>query len=309
MQPARMILVAAGLAMALAGCADVHVRMQDPKPDCGADRPFAEGGERATLWIRTSAEFRSSTEGIYRSALASLQQGLADSGWTAEPTQTRDFSGLPPAVVMDIDETVLDNSAAQARMMLNGTCPADFDALWDAWLAERAAPAVPGAATFIRAARASKDAAGRPVRVFLITNRECKPRTGSASSCPQQDDTLANLRALGLDAPTLEEDLMMKGERPEWPSEKLPRRQLVARDYRIVLNVGDDLADFIPDLRGKPLPDRERARCRHRDDWGLRWFVIPNPVYGSWQRALGNDLAAALEQPPPADCDVAGSAP
>ena len=295
--------------MALAACADVHVRMEDPKPDCGADRPFAEGGERATLWIRTSAEFRSSAEGIYRSALSGLRQGLADTGWSAEPAQSADFAGLPPAVVMDIDETVLDNSAPQAEMLLKETCPGEFEALWDAWIAERAAPAIPGAVEFIRAAREMRDAQSRPVRVFLVTNRECKPRAGSVAACPQQDDTLANLRGLGLDTPTLEEDLMLKGERPEWVSEKLPRRQLIARDYRIVLNIGDDLADFIPDLRGKPLPDRERARCRHRDDWGLRWFVIPNPIYGSWQRALGNDLGAALAEPPPADCDAANPAP
>jgi acid phosphatase len=302
-------LVAASVVIALAACADVHVRMQDPKPDCGTDRPFAEGGERATLWIRGSAEFRSSAEGIYRSALLGLQKGLADSHWSAEPTQTRDFSGLPPAVVMDIDETVLDNSAPQAEMMLKGTCPGEFEALWDAWLAERTAPAVPGAATFIRAARESKDAEGRPVRVFLITNRECKARAGSRAACPQQDDTVANLRALGLDSPTLEEDLMMKGELPEWVGEKLTRRQYVARDYRIVLNVGDDLADFIPDVRSKPPVEREKARCIHRDWWGARWFVIPNPIYGSWQRALGNDLAAALEQPPPPDCDGTSFAP
>ena len=301
-------LIAASVVMALAGCANVHVRMQDPKPDCGAERPFAEGGERATLWIRSSAEFRSSAEGIYRSALLGLQQGLADAGWSAEPTQTRDFAGLPPAIVMDIDETVLDNSTPQAEMLLKGTCPGDFEALWDAWIAERAAPAIPGAAAFIRAARELKDAEGRPVRVFLITNRECKARAGAGSACPQQEDTLANLRALGLDAPTLAEDLMLKGERPEWVSEKLPRRQQVARDHRIVLNVGDDLADFIPDLRGKSLPDRELGRCRHREYWGVRWFVIPNPIYGSWQRALGNDLGAALAAPPPADCG-ADSAP
>ena len=259
--------------------------------------------------IRSSAEFRSSAEGIYRSALLGLRQGLADTGWSAEPTQTHDFAGLPPAVVMDIDETVLDNNAPQAEMMLKGTCPGEFDALWDAWLAERAAPATPGAASFIHAARELKDAQGRPVRVFLITNRECKARAGSKAACPQQDDTVANLRNLGLDTPTLEEDVMMKSERAEWVSEKLARRQLVARDYRIVLNVGDDLADFIPDLRGKPLPDREQARCRHRDYWGERWFVIPNPMYGSWQRAVGNDLATALEQQPPADCDGKRLAP
>ena len=240
-------LVIAFVVVTLAACATVQMRIDDVKPGCGPDRPFAEGGERATLWIRTSAEFRSSAEGTYRSALLGLQQGLADTGWSAEPTQTGDFSRLPPAVVMDIDDTVLDNSAAQARMLLATACPGDFDVSWDAWVAERAAPAVPGAAAFIRAAREMKDPQGQPVRVFLITNRDCGARPGVASACPQQDDTLANLRALGLDTSTLDDDLMLKGERPEWVSEKLARRQLVARDYRIVLNVGDDLADFIPD--------------------------------------------------------------
>lgn len=299
-------LIAAAVLIAFAGCATVQMRIDDVKPGCGTDRPFAEGGERATLWIRASAEFRSSAEGTYRSALQGLQRGLADTGWSAEPTQTGDISGMPPAVVMDIDDTVLDNSAPQARMLLATACPGDFDVLWDAWVAERAAPAVPGAAAFIRAAREMKDPQGRPVRVFLITNRACGARPGVASACPQQDDTLANLRALGLDTSTLDDDLMLKGELPEWVSEKLPRRQLVARDYRIVLNVGDDLADFIPDMRGKSLAEREQARCRHRDWWGARWFMIPNPIYGSWQRALGNDLDAALVQPPPAGCDGAG---
>jgi len=124
--------------------------------------------------------------------------------------------------------------------------------------------------------------------------------------CPQQDDTLANLRALGLDSATLDDDLMLKAEHPEWGSEKLPRRQLIARDYRIVLNVGDDLADFVPDMRDKSPAEREQASCRHRDWWGARWFMIPNPMYGSWERALGNDLNAALVLPPLGGCDGGG---
>lgn len=300
-------LVVAFVVVTLAGCATVQMRIDDVKPGCGADRPFAEGGERATLWMRTSAEYRSSAEGTYRSALQGLQRGLADAGWSAEPTQTGDFSRLPPAVVMDIDETVLDNGAPQARMLLNGTCPGEFDAIWDAWIAERAAPAVPGAVAFIRAARELKDPQDRQLRVFLITNRECGARAGVVSACPQQDDTLANLRALGLDAATLDDDLMLKSERPEWVSEKLPRRKQVAQEYRIVLNVGDDLADFIPEVRRQSLAKREQARCRHHDWWGTRWFVIPNPMYGSWQRALGPDPDAALAQPPiPSACGETG---
>lgn len=286
--------------IALAGCAT-----QPPQPAapaatsrCAPARPFAEGGERATLWVRNSAEFRAASEIIYRSARAALERGLADPSWSAEPAQTGDLAAMPPAVVMDIDDTVLDNSEPQARMILKETCPAGFAALWDAWIAERAAPAVPGAADFIRATREMKDHQGRSVRVFFITNRECGRRAGSDSACPQQDDTLANLRALGLDAPTLADDLMMKGEKPDWPSEKLPRRMEVARGYRIVLNVGDDFGDFLPDVRRQDVPARERARCAHHDRWGVHWFLIPNPMYGSWQAAIGPDLEAALAAQP-----------
>lgn len=300
----RTLLLAMTIAAAAAGCAS---QPRDAAPAaggaCAPARPFAEGGERATLWVRRSVEFRAASEIIYGAARTALAAGLADASVSAEPSQTNDYSGLPPAVVMDVDDTVLDNSAPQARMILEGTCPSGFAALWDAWVAERAAPAVPGAAEFIRAARAMQDAQGRPVRVFFVTNRECSARAGGSDPCPQQEDTLANLRALGLDAPTLADDLMLKAERPEWASEKLPRRQEIARGHRIVLNVGDDFGDFVPDARRTSAAERERLRCAHRDWWGTRWFQIPNPMYGSWQTALGPDLEAALAAPAPAaDC-------
>jgi len=297
----------AGALLAIGGCA---MPPQQPTAAasparCAPARPFAEGGERATLWVRHSAEFRAASEIIYRGARDALARGLGDPSWSAEPAQTGDLSALPPAVVMDIDDTVLDNSEPQARMILAETCPAEFASLWDAWVAERAAPAVPGAAAFIRAARAMQDPQGRPVRVFFITNRECKRRAGSHSACPQEEDTLANLRALGLDAPTLQDDLMLKGEKPDWPSEKLPRRLEVTRNYRIVLSVGDDLGDFLPDVRRQDVPARERARCAHRERWGTQWFVVPNPMYGSWQAVLGADLESALAAEPQVieDCD------
>jgi acid phosphatase len=300
--PALALALAA--AAAAAGCATQPPEAAPPAASrCAPARPFAEGGERATLWVRQSVEFRAASEIIYRAAQAALAANLADPAVSAETTQTEGYADLPPAVVMDIDDTVLDNSAPQARMILAGTCPPEFEALWDAWVAERAAPAVPGAAGFIRAARAMRDPADRPVRVFLITNRECLRRAGSDDPCPQQADTLANLRALGLDAPTLEEDLMLKGERADWPSEKEPRRREVARGHRIVLNVGDDFGDFLPGVRRQTVAERARASCAHRGWWGTRWFQVPNPMYGSWQTVLGPDLEVALALPPPAeDC-------
>jgi acid phosphatase len=299
------------LGLALAACA-VGCATPGPQPGpdsrgagrCGGEPMFAAGGERATLWVRSSSEFRAASQTIYRAARDALAAGLADPAWTAEPSQSGDLSALPPAVVMDIDETVLDNSEPQAEMILNGTCFDDFPATWDAWLAKRSAPAVAGAAEFIRAARSMKDPDGRPVRVFFITNRECVRRAGVESACPQQDDTAANLAALGLGSPTLADDLMLKGERPEWESEKLARREAVASSHRIVLNVGDDLADFLPGVRRATLAERDAARCTREDWWGRRWFLLPNPMYGSWLVTLGQDLDAALAAEPaiPGDC-------
>jgi 5'-nucleotidase (lipoprotein e(P4) family) len=250
----RMGAVAAVAACA-AACAGQPAQTQSSRTAhgrCGGEPAFAAGGERATLWVRHSSEFRAASETIYRAAADALARGLTDPAWPAEPTQEGDYSALPPAVVMDIDETVLDNSGPQAEMLLEGTCFDEFPKAWDDWVAKRGAPAVPGAAEFIRAARDARDRENRAVRIFFITNRECSPRRGSDAACPQQDDTQANLEALGLGSATLADDLMLKGERPEWNSEKLARRQAVARTHRIVLNVGDDLADFLPAVRRSP---------------------------------------------------------
>ena len=265
-----------------------------PENRCGTALTFAAGGERATLWVRRSAEFRAASESTYRAALAALEKGLADPTWTAEPTQTGDVSGFLPAIVMDIDETVLDNSEPQAEMLIDGTCFEEFAAVWDAWVAKRSAPAVPGAAEFIRAARAMRDFRGRVVRIFFVTNRECVRRAFNSDACPQQEDTADNLRSLGINAPLLYDDIMLKGERPEWESEKLSRRQAIARDHRIVLNIGDDLADFLPDVRRATPLARELARCAADSRWGRQWFLLPNPMYGSWLVALGPDFASAL---------------
>src|SRR5262245_44520687 len=210
-------LLVASLAALAAACAAQSSRPRATAATparCGGEPIFAAGGDRATLWIRNSSEYRAAGETVYRAAEAALAKGLADPGWTAEPGQSGDFAALPPAVVMDIDETVLDNSEPQVRMLREGTCFDEFPAAWDDWVAQRQAPAVPGAVAFIRAARAMKDASGRPVRVVFITNRECGRRAGSTADCPQQDDTLANLAALGLEVPTLADDLLVKGERP-----------------------------------------------------------------------------------------------
>ncbi len=291
------LLLAVGL---LGACASAPPAPTAVAP-CGGVTPFAQGGERATLWVKHAAEFRAAASATYKAALQATRSGLDDPSWTAEPSQSGSGAALPAAVIMDIDDTMLDNSEAQARMLLQVTCPEGFPALWDAWLAERAAPGVPGAVEFVREVRKLRDGQGRAVRVIFITNRECSAREGNTAPCPQEDDTLANLRSLGLDSPTLADDLMLKSEHPDWPSEKLSRRQTVTQDFRVLVNMGDDLGDFIPGVRRLPMVQREAARCQYADWWGTKWFVVPNPMYGSWEHGLGMSSTAALQarQEPP----------
>ena len=175
-------------------------------------------------------------------------------------------------------------------MLLNGTCFDEFPRVWDEWLAKRRAPASRAPRSSSRPRAWRRMSKGRAVRIFFITNRECATRAGSEAACPEQDDMLANLQALGLGSATLADDLMLEGERPEWKSEKLARGQAVARTHRIVLNVGDDLADFLPAVRRSPVAERDRARCAREAYWGQRWFLAPNPMYGSWLVALRPDL-------------------
>ncbi len=221
----------------------------------------------ATLWQQTSAEYRAAAWQAYDEAREILPIALADSGWTAAVEQEGgDYSGLPPAIVLDIDETVLDNSPQQARTILAG---GSFDPeAWGAWVNEARAPAVPGAREFL----AFADSLG--VAVFYITNRDQ----------PLEEATRRNLQAEGLPLDPEVDTVLSRGEREGWGSDKTSRRAAIAERYRIVLLVGDDFNDFV----SARFPREERARLveQYGDRWGDRWIMLPNPVYGSWEGAL-----------------------
>jgi 5'-nucleotidase (lipoprotein e(P4) family) len=222
----------------------------------------------AVLWMQTALEYEAAALQAYRTARLQLEAALGTPGWTAAVEQAGDTAGLPPAVILDIDETVLDNSYYQARMVRNGT--AYSDATWNAWVEERKATAIPGALEFTR------DAAQRGVTVFYVTNRA------------QQGEqaTRDNLAALGFPVAPQLDTVLTRGERPEWQaSAKAARRAHVAERFRILLLIGDDLGDFVADASGTP--DQRRLRTAgHADRWGRQWIVLPNPTYGSWERAI-----------------------
>jgi 5'-nucleotidase (lipoprotein e(P4) family) len=223
----------------------------------------------STLWMQTAPEYRAATEQVYRLAterIANPSPGSAALEQLDAPAEQ--LARLPTAVVLDLDETVLDNSVYQARLIRDrGT----YDArTWGEWVLAGQAEAVPGAREFIAAARRLGHT------VFYVTNRDCStPPATAADPCPAETATLRNLTTLGIEPVADPERMLLRGERPEWTN-KSSRRSFIAASYRIIAMVGDDLGDFVD--------PRVFAGDRDRLEWrfGVNWFVLPNPIYGSW---------------------------
>ena len=236
-------------------------------PAEGEDRTHE--GLNAVLWTQTSAEYEAAAEQAFRLAKLQLDAALepGNAAWTASLEQGSDTGDLPPAVVLDVDEVVLDSSPFQARLVERRVEFRLED--WNAWAREASAEAVPGALEFVKHAEANG------VRIFYVTNREVEIEAA----------TRRNLEKLGFPVGDGGENLLTRNERTGWGSDKGSRRRFIAADHRIVLLVGDDLNDFVSGSRAQPGSRVELTR-RWRGYWGTKWIVLPNPMYGSWERSL-----------------------
>ncbi len=135
----------------------------------------------ATVWMQQTVEYAAVTQTVYRAAESRLDQALKDKTWNALVPEEREKpdASLPPAVIVDVDETVLDNSPYQARLVRSG---GEYDeATWADWVHARKARAIPGAVAFAQAA------AARGITVLYISNR----------ATDLDADTLENLKAEG----------------------------------------------------------------------------------------------------------------
>lgn len=256
----------------LSGCAGTGVHAP-------ADRsaPAPDDNLNAVVWTQASLVHDMIYREVYRQATDVLPAALADTSWDALTPQDRpdgsDPGDLPPAVVLDIDETVLDNSPYQARLIRDH---AQYDdATWADWVREEAALPLPGALAFTR------HAAAHGIAVIYLSNRDQS----------LDDATLANLKAEGFPVSGPDAFLGLGVHVPgcaQKGTSKTCRRRLVAGKYRVLVQVGDQVGDFMQ-LSGKTAADR-RAEIKPYLDWvGRRWFVLPNPTYGSWESAPFND--------------------
>ena len=275
--PSLLSLLSAAL---LAGCAGMPQATSMPAPapfpapvaQAAAETPPPNDDLNATVWFQASVERDLVFGEIYRAAGGYLAIALADPAWDALPQGDRsnDPRGLPPAIIVDVDETVLDNSPEQVRQIRDRK---DFnEADWGAWVEQRAAKPLPGALEFLR------DAAARGVTVFYISNRDAS----------LADATVDNLRAVGFPIADASQFLglgtVVDGCEQEG-SEKACRRQLVGRSHRVLMQFGDQVGDFVQIVANTPA-GRRAAIAPYLGWVGQRWWALPNPMYGSWEPAL-----------------------
>lgn len=237
----------------------------DPRQDLGL------------LWVKHAAEYKAIAIQVYRNAAAALPGYVADKTWSAMPEQSG-AEELPPAVILDVDETVVSNVDFQ----LSFERPFANHKL-DEWSSHYDSLPITGVKEFVDTARALG------VTVFFVTNRPCEFIAGKSGPCPQEGTTVDDIREVGIDVEP--EYVMLSGERPDWDREKLVRRELIARTHRVIMLIGDDYGDFVPCARKKvvtpctaPASRASRAEALRTYDeyWGAGWYILPNPMHGSW---------------------------
>ena len=209
--------------------------------------------EQAVLgvnWYQTAAEMRALSYQAFNLARLRFHQDLE---------HQRDKKR---AVIVDIDETILDNSPWQAGLIDTDRGYPDG---WADWCRAAEAKPLPGAVEFLN------DVADNGGDVFYISNRSVEIKVG----------TMTNLKALGF--PQVEESHMLLKEAS---SDKEPRRKSIEETHHIVLLMGDNLGDFAEIFYKKSRAERAAAVDRLKDEFGQKFIILPNPLYGDWESAI-----------------------
>ena len=204
-----------------------------------------------TLWYQNAAEVDALYQQGYNVATNKLKELLK------QPTEK------PYSIVLDIDETVLSNIPFQVKMIKDGT--AFNPKLWDEWVQKAEAKPVAGAKEFLQFADKNK------VQIYYISDR----------TDAQVDATIKNLEAQGL--PVQGRDHLMF--KKEGDKSKEGRRQEVIKHTNLVMLFGDNLVDFA-EFSTKSEADRDKMFEQLKAEFGDKFIIFPNPMYGSWESAV-----------------------
>lgn len=206
----------------------------------------------ATAWFALSAEKAACYLQTYQLAGLQLENNI----------KSLENSKKMPAIVTDLDETALDNSAWSIKVLLEGK---DYPAYWSEWEMAGKAPAFPGAIDFFLKAKSLN------VPVFYISNRSAK----------NLNSTIRNLKALGFPNADSSHILLKTNT-----SNKVERRSQVLKNHEIIMLLGDNLADFDGVWEEAETEKRLTAVTDNSKNWGRKFIIFPNPMYGGWKESV-----------------------
>jgi 5'-nucleotidase (lipoprotein e(P4) family) len=236
----------------------------------------------AALFMQSSAEYHAICLQTYNLALMRVESQMKD----------RD-DPRPAAVVLDLDETVLNNGAYQSGQLQDNR---KFDQKeWEVWedSGMEFVTAIPGVQDFITRIKALN------VQPIYITNRNAQAKF----------QTLEILERLGID---VDSDYLLCAD-TKTGSNKTTRRAEINATFDVILLVGDNLRDFDELFKysaREGVEGRKQLVDDHKAYWGKRWIVLPNPAYGEWTKPLGNgseDLKYLMPAFPPKSDEPAGA--
>ena len=194
------------------------------------------------LWMRTSAEYRALAYQGYNVAMNAVKMAVVD------PSHQR----KPLAIVLDADETVVDNTKLMGESIANGN--GRFDAPW--WrqaVHQGKSQAMPGAVDFLN------EVHKQGVEIFYVSNRYAPVNL---------DVTIQNFKELGF--PSVDKDHVLLFEKD---SDKQPRFDMIAKKYYVVVYMGDNAGDFPIGTKGKTLAERNGIIDAHKEDFGTTFVV------------------------------------
>ena len=202
---------------------------------------------QAQVWTQNAAEYRALCYQAFNTARMNLNLALKE-------------ADKPLAIITDVDETVLDNSPYDGKLILKNTSYNRES--WVEWGDLEKAEAIPGSLEFL------KYASEKGVEIFYISNRYSE----------QLEATVNNLKNLGFPNAKKSNVLLREDDRS-----KSDRRKSVTDYYNVIMLIGDNLADFNDEFESKLAKERTNYTDRMSDSFGTKLIVLPNPNYGDWE--------------------------
>ncbi|EJN19094.1 5'-nucleotidase, lipoprotein e(P4) family [Pseudomonas sp. GM78] len=213
----------------------------------------------AVAWKQTAAEFEALYYQGFNVARMQLDRAL----------QAHKAGDRPLAIISDVDDTVLSSNSYWGYM-INADKEFFDDAAWDKWVAENGPVATPGAVDFLSYAQS------KGVEVFYVTSRDQGEKTFEYA--------LANLRKSNLPFAD-EKHLTVYRE----SSNKEPRQSEIAKDYDVVVMLGDNLNDFKRKYYVADVKQRNGLMTEDKEQFGRKFIIFPNPTDGHWLKAIFGD--------------------